>query len=187
MYVNHIKYTSMREHDPILNPEKLLVALGIGKQDVIADFGCGPGIFSVPAAQMTEGTVYCFDVLSSALDAVTSKARLYNISNITVKRANLERQGGSGLHDTSVNYVIMRKILLQNKQRDMLFAEAYRILRHGGTLLVVGWTENATIGPDASQRLPLDMIESLAKEAGFRQGKTMPTDDAHYAVAFVKE
>ncbi len=174
-------------YDPILNPEKLLAQLGIKGNVTIADFGCGPGIFALPAATQTQGTVYAFDVLSSALEVLESKARTFNVGNVNVQRVNLEADKGSQLPSQHVDYVFMRKILLQSAQKEQLFAEAHRVLKPDGALLIVGWTEKATIGPDVSQRLSKEQVIALAEEKGFVLREELPTDQMHYALVFVKK
>jgi len=176
----------MIEDDAILEPEKLLKACNIGDEHNVADFGCGPGIFSIPIARMTEGTVYCFDVLESALEAVNSRAQIIGLSNIVTRRVNLEKKGGSGLDDESINHVIMRKILLQNDDKDVLFGEANRILSSDGKLLIVGWTEVAVKGFGIENRIDEDNVKQFAKDAGFNTHEALNAGQYHYAFIFTK-
>lgn len=176
----------MIEDEAILEPEKLLAECDISKEHNVADFGCGPGIFSIPIARMTEGTVYCFDVLESALEAVNSRAQIIGLSNIVTRRANLEKVSGSGLDDGSVNHVIMRKILSQNDDRDALFNEANRVLVNDGKLLVVGWTETAGEGFGIKNRLDETSMKQFAQDAGFNNHKALDAGQYHYAFIFTK-
>ncbi|PID52051.1 MAG: hypothetical protein CR972_04065 [Candidatus Moraniibacteriota bacterium] len=173
--------------DIVLDPNTLLAECNIEKDHNIADFGCGPGIFSIPMAQIVvDGTVYCFDVLSSALEAVNSRAQIIGLRNIVTKRSNLEKVNGSGLEDSAVNHVIMRKILLQNQDRPALFAESYRVLNGGGNLLVVGWTEDAVQGFGMEERVSAEEVQKYAMEAGFADEKKLDAGRYHYAFVFVK-
>ena len=176
----------MIEDDAILDPEKLLKACDIKNEHDVADFGCGPGIFSIPIARMTEGTVYCFDVLESALEAVKSRAQIIGLSNIVTRRVNLEKDGGSGLDSDSVNHVIMRKILLQNEDREALFREANRILSNDGKLLVVGWTDAAVKGFGTEDRLDEDSVKQFAQTTGFSNHEALDAGKYHYAFIFIK-
>jgi ubiquinone/menaquinone biosynthesis C-methylase UbiE len=176
----------MDESKAILDPEKLLQACDIKNKEDVADFGCGPGIFSIPIARMTEGIVYCFDVLESALEAVDSRAQIMGINNIVTRRANLEKIGGSGLEDGVIEHVIMRKILLQNDNKEGLFAEAYRILTNNGKLLVVGWDKNVIKGFGTNNRLDKKEIKDFATKAGFINTIELDAGDYHYAFIFIK-
>ncbi len=173
--------------DIVLDPKILLAECGIAKDHNIADFGCGPGIFSIPMAQIvTDGTVYCFDVLPSALEAVNSRAQIIGLNNIVTRRSNLEKTRGSGLEDASVHHVIMRKILLQNEDLPALFAESYRVLNNGGNLLVVGWSDNAVQGFGMEERVAAEDVQGYAKKAGFSGEKKIDAGQYHYAFVFDK-
>lgn len=177
----------MHPEDIVLEPKTLLAECHIAKDHNIADFGCGPGIFSIPSAQITtDGIVYCFDVLESALEAVNSRAKMIGLDNIVTKRSNLEKVNGSGLDDGSVHHVIMRKILLQNNDRKALFAEAFRVLSTGGNLLIVGWGENAIQGFGMEIKMAPEEVEQFAQEVGFRDKKQIDAGKYHYAYIFIK-
>jgi ubiquinone/menaquinone biosynthesis C-methylase UbiE len=176
----------MDESKAILDPEKLLQACDIKNKEDVADFGCGPGIFSIPIARMTEGTVYCFDVLESALEAVNSRAQIMGINNIVTRHTNLEKIGGSGLEDGVIEHVIMRKILLQNNNKEILFAETYRILVDNGKLLVVGWSDDAIKGFGTEDKLSKESVKEFAAKVGFVDFKELEAGQYHYAFIFTK-
>ncbi|HEY3850253.1 MAG TPA: class I SAM-dependent methyltransferase [Steroidobacteraceae bacterium] len=41
----------------------------------VADFGCGYGTFSIPAAHLTQGTVHAFDIDPEMISATGARAR----------------------------------------------------------------------------------------------------------------
>lgn len=176
----------MIEAELILEPEKLLEACGIGGKQHVADFGCGPGIFSIPIARMTEGTVYCFDVLESALEAVTSRAQVMGLGNLVTRRVNLEKEKGSELKDGAIDHVIMRKILLQNEDKDALFREARRVLKEDGKLLIVGWSEKAIQGFGTNEKLSKETVKEIALRTGFDNPQELDAGEYHYALIFTK-
>ncbi len=176
----------MHAEELVLEPEKILAKCNIKDIEDIADFGCGPGIFTIPLARMTDGTIYCFDVLESALDAVKNRAHVMGLRNIVTKRSNLEKLNGSGLQDNSVQHVIMRKILLQNDNKNILFAESHRVLTVGGNLLVVGWSTDAIHGFGLEKRLLPEEVVALADQAGFSHTLEIEAGRYHYAFVFTK-
>ena len=176
----------MYAEELVLEPEKILAKCNIKDIEDIADFGCGPGIFTIPLARMTDGTIYCFDVLESALEAVKNRAHVMGLRNIVTKRSNLEKINGSGLQDGSVQHVVMRKILLQNDSKDILFAESYRVLKQGGNLLVVGWGLDAVKGFGMEKRLAPEAVVALADQAGFSHTLEIEAGKYHYAYVFTK-
>ena len=176
----------MNKEIQVLNPKKILIDAGLEGNESVADFGCGPGIFTIPASELTNGIIYALDIQESVLEALTNQIHIHNIPNIKVSRVNLESIGGSKLKDKSISFVIMRKILLQNDRKDIILEEAYRVLRDNGVLIVVGWTETALIGPKVSDRLEQGKLISLANDVGFIVKKQLLEDDNHYAIKFSK-
>ncbi len=172
--------------DLVMDPATILQQCHIPSTADVADFGCGPGIFSIPLAQITSGTVYCFDVLESALEAVKNRAYIMGINNIVTQRSNLEKLHGSGLKDGAVAHIVMRKILVQNDDKPTLFAEAFRVLQEKGVLLVVGWNDQAVTGFDILARLAPEKVVALAQETGFTDIAPIDAGKYHYAYAFTK-
>ncbi|MFA5986677.1 MAG: class I SAM-dependent methyltransferase [Parcubacteria group bacterium] len=176
----------MHAEDLVLEPEKLLKECNIMEADNVADFGCGPGIFSIPLARLTKGTVFCFDVMESALEAVKNRAQVMGLHNIVTRRSNLEKVQGSGLDDASINHVVMRKILLQNEDKMALFVESRRVLKIGGNLLVVGWGEDVIKGFGMEKRIPPEAVVAFADQAGFSHTLELDAGRYHYAFIFTK-
>lgn len=180
------EYKIMNKHTQVLEPKNILSSAGVGGNKSVADFGCGPGIFTIPAAELTSGVVYAFDVQQSALEAVTNQIHIHNIPNIIIKRVNLELIGGSQLDDCSVSFVIIRKILLQNKKKDIILREAYRVLREDGILIIMGWTSKALIGPQIGDRIEQGKLISLVTDEKFVIAKRLLEDESHYVFTFSK-
>lgn len=66
-------------------PVKILREAGAGPGQTILDYGCGPGSFSIAAAQLVgpNGKVYAVDINPIALRAVSRKALKRGFNNIT--------------------------------------------------------------------------------------------------------
>jgi len=58
-----------------MKPEKLLVPAGIKKDQQVLEVGCGPGFFTIPAAEMVgeKGMVYAIDINPYAIKKVEKK------------------------------------------------------------------------------------------------------------------
>ena len=58
------------------NPVKILETLGISKKiGDVAEFGCGFGTFTIPAAKMISGKIYGIDIESEMLEITKNKAK----------------------------------------------------------------------------------------------------------------
>ncbi len=172
-----------------INPEKVIEELGVKKNFVVADFGCGSGYFSIPLARKVgkEGVVYSLDVLPEAMEAVISKAGLAKLRNIITRRVNLEKERGSGLKTGSVDVVVIKDVLFQNKNKEMILKEARRILKPDGKALVVEWDDrDFTIGPDKSLRVARKKLEELIRKERFKIERKIDVGSFHYAFVIVK-
>lgn len=172
-----------------LDPKNIIEQLDIAKGSAVADFGCGSGFFSLAFAEIIgeSGKVHSFDILPAALESVASKAKLAGISNIIPERANLEKESGSKLPSESIDWVIMKDMLFQNKMKSIVIKEAFRVLKNGGKILIVEWNDqNAPVGPDKKIRISKEELDSLAKAQGFKKEKDLITGDFHHGAVYTK-
>ncbi len=172
-----------------VRPDDTLTQVDIPQGVSVADFGCGAGYFSIPIAQRVgaEGNVYAIDVLASALETVASQARRLGMFNIHTIRADLERPGGSTLPDAGMDLVFAANILHQALKREVIFGEAYRILKPRGQLVIIEWEPSrAGIGPPLSMRLSADEAQRLAHAQHFKLRQTLLVDEYHYGLLFKK-
>ena len=157
--------------------------------DKIADFGCGAGFFSIPLGQMVGGSgkVYSLDIRPEALEATRAKIKLFHLFNIEPNRANLELPRGSGIKDEGVDKVLISNILFQAENKSGLVAEVFRILKAGGSVMIVEWSENKFIGgPSLDNRVGRDEAKKLFADAGFSFFKEFSAGSHHYGLIFKK-
>jgi SAM-dependent methyltransferase len=78
------------ERAAALQPEKLLRELGLGEGMTIADIGCGPGFFTIPAAQIVgpTGVALAADIQGEMLSAVRSRALEHGLANVRIVKTN---------------------------------------------------------------------------------------------------
>jgi len=173
-----------------LDPLAIIPQLGINKGDVVADFGCGPGYFTFPLAQAVghDGMVYAFDILPQALETVASKAKFAGINNIITQRVNLEKQAGTRLAENLADWVILKDILFQNQEKQIIIKEAYRVLKAGGRVLVIEWSaKDLTIGPALGVRIAIDKLREMFTSENFAIEKEIEAGAFHNAFTAVKK
>ncbi len=115
-------------------PKAELLNHGLGPGQVVLDFGCGIGSYSIPAARIVgdEGLVYALDIHPLAIRAVERRAREANLSNIRT----ILSSGDTALADGSVDVVLLYDVLHSVAEKEALMEELYRVLKPGGLLLV---------------------------------------------------
>ena len=167
-----------------LDPVKIIAQLEIAEGSTVADFGCGPGYFSFPFAEVVgkEGMVYSFDILPQIVETVASRAKLTGVANIVVRRVNLENVGGTKLRDDCVDLVILKDVVFQNKKREEIIREAYRILKAGGKALFIEWNEtNLAIGPSVQLRISEKELKKMVLAEAFLIEKPVEAGSFHYS------
>jgi ubiquinone/menaquinone biosynthesis C-methylase UbiE len=173
-----------------VDPEVVVRQSQVSKGAIVVDFGCGSGFFSFAFARAVgeEGRVYAMDILPSALEAVASRAKHLGLTNVFPQRANLERLGGTRLEDESVDWVLMKDILFQNKNKSVMLAEARRVLRISGRVFVMEWNEtDQGVGPEAALRLGKQALMTLAQEVGLVFVQEFIVGDFHYGFVFERQ
>ncbi|MDD2730621.1 MAG: class I SAM-dependent methyltransferase [Candidatus Portnoybacteria bacterium] len=172
-----------------VNPSKVLLQLNIEPGTNLADFGCGHGYFSIPAAKLTgdTGRVWAIDILPDALEAVRSRAQIEKLSNIETLRVNLENFGSAKISDNSIDMVLLHNILFQSRRKESILKEVKRVLRPGGSLDVIDWRpEKDFFGPKEGWRLSAAEARKMAENEGFVFVKEFDAGEYHFGLMFKK-
>lgn len=171
-----------------ISPERAIEQWELKKGDHVADFGAGHGYFTIPVAQRVggEGKVYALDIQKSVLDVIRSRAKLLHVLNIECIWADLEHPGGSKLKDGYVDFVILSNIAFQAETKNAIFKEAHRILRPGGRIAVIEWTDDSKMGPPREIRVEKRRVVEIAQLTGFHFDKQFDAGRDHYGLIFAK-
>jgi len=136
----------------------------------VADLGCGEGYLTLEAARWAR-RVIAVDRSKDVLARGKALAVRRKLRNITWKRGDLEKLP---IRDGSIDIALLSQALHHADHPDRALAEAYRILRPGGRLLVLDLREHE----EAWVRTRLGdrwlgfkdaQLEALIKAAGFRK------------------
>jgi SAM-dependent methyltransferase len=105
------------------------------------------------------------------------------LSNVLAKRVNLEKDGGSKLPEESVDWVVMKDVLFQNRKKDVMIKECFRVLKVGGRCLIIEWKkQDSKMGPEQELRLKVEDLEKLILESGLKIENTLAVGDFHYGL-----
>jgi ubiquinone/menaquinone biosynthesis C-methylase UbiE len=105
---------------------------GIGSGFCVLDFGCGPGSYIQPLAQLVgvSGVIYALDIHPLAIKEVQNKATRNGIKNIKT----IESDCNTGLPDNHVDVVLLYDTFHDLSRPDEVMRELYRVLKSTGTL-----------------------------------------------------
>lgn len=172
-----------------LDPGKIVMEFDIQEGMSVADFGCGTGYFTILLGQKVgkDGKVYALDVQEPPLDSVRAKAKAAGLENIETVRANLEVLGGSRLPDNSQGMVLLANILFQSTKKAEIINEATRVLKIGGSLIIIDWKRSAGgFGPPDELRTEQADMRALVSAEKFSFQKDIDAGSFHYGMVFQK-
>jgi len=120
--------------DIFMSPRALLEEAHITPGLCVLDYGCGPGSYSIAAAELVGGSgkVYALDIHPLAIQSVQSSALKKGLKNIETISSNC----ATGLSDQSVDVVLLYDILHGLKNHREILEELSRVLKPGGTLSI---------------------------------------------------
>lgn len=175
----------------ILDPDRVIKAIGLRKGQKILDAGCGDGHISLAVSPFVGdgGMVYALDDYQPSLLQLKSEMEEEGIKNITPLEADLT--SFIPLKDESVDMCIMANVLHGFTDKIVLKAvlnEIKRVLKPGGTFAVVEFIKmDGPPGPSYNIRLTPEQVESILEMHGFRIGGTEEVGKYHYLVESFKE
>jgi len=170
-----------------LSPKAIIDQISLPPAATLADFGCGPGHFTLELARALheKGHVYGFDIQDEPLAVLRSHAQHAGIHNISTVKCNLEIPHGTRLADGSADLVLMANVLYQSDHRPAMLTEASRILKPSGQLVVLEWAIGAgSLGPAREHRIIPDKLKLLATDAGLSFAKSLSAGSDHYGMLF---
>jgi ubiquinone/menaquinone biosynthesis C-methylase UbiE len=117
----------------IRNPYKLLKAAGLKPGLKVLEVGCGPGAFTIPAAEIVgkDGFIYAVDIHPLAIKRVKEKTAERGIRNI---KPVLTNASNTGLPDQEIDLVFMFGMPSAAGGMKKVLYEIYRVLKAGGIL-----------------------------------------------------
>lgn len=152
------------------DPQHIVNQIPVMPGMVIADLGAGTGVFSFPLASKTgpTGKVYACDVQKDMLVRLDNEIRERHVTNIQTVLSNVETHQGTRLRDMSIDMVVVANVLFQIEDRPGFVDEIKRILKIGGIVLVVDWSESfGNLGPHENHVINRLQSEKLFSDHGF--------------------
>jgi ubiquinone/menaquinone biosynthesis C-methylase UbiE len=111
---------------------------GVREGQTLLDYACGPGYFTVIAAQIVgrSGVVYAVDMQPAAVQMTAARARSEGFDNVTTILSGRD----TGLQDASVDVVLLYDAIQAIDDKRSVLAELDRVLKPDGVLSA--WVEH---------------------------------------------
>ena len=174
------------ERYALLQPSDLLRSLGLKRGMTIADIGCGPGFFTVPAAEIVgdEGRVLAADIQGEMLSAVKSRVTEKELKNVRVVKTS----------DTDVpipadacDFALLAFVLHEIDNRASFLHKAGKLLKKKARLVVLEWQPIAEEnGPPVENRIAPETVADDARAAGLQVVDRHELNDHHYVFVLAR-
>ena len=161
-----------------LQPERLVRdIIGVKHGDSCVDFGSGTGTFAFPMADAVgdKGRVYAVDNSDRMFEMIASKNPPPQLLTV---RADVTR---TDLDDDFADVCLLAFILHEVSAQEDLIAEACRLLKPGGRIVVLEWRADAEMPmPPKHKRITREKIEHLFAQSNIRLADFIERTDSHY-------
>ena len=144
-------------------PERLISKLGIGPNDVVVDFGCGPGFYTIPIAKIAR-TAIGVDVSQDMLRRTANYAKKNHVSVQTIESDGTKID----LPDATVDLCLLVHVYHEVENKAKLLDEFLRILKPSGKLAIVEKTKDGLFaGKLGPPTVEINMLKPGIEKAGF--------------------
>ena len=153
------------------SPDEIISKLNVSHDNVVMDFGCGPGFFTIALAKIAAKTI-AVDVSAGMLEKTANYARKNRV------HVELLKSDGTiiDLADGSVDLIFLSHVFHEVEDKPKVLSEFSRILKPPGRLAIVEKTQgngkfSGSFGPPIVKAG--DVIDETTR-AGFRPIQSIP-------------
>lgn len=171
------------------NPHKNIAQFRLTHGMNVADIGSGSGAYSLAASEIIgDGTLYAIDVQKEMLSILNTEAKKLKINNIRTIWGDVERESGTKIANEVIDACILSNILFQIENKDACIVEVKRILKRGGRVLVVDWSDSwSGMGPHKDLIHSEGETYALFEKHKFKPMEEIVAGDHHYGIIFKYE
>jgi len=171
------------------NPSKNVHRIGLREGMRVADFGSGSGVYTLALAELVgpSGEVYAVDVQKDLLTRVQNNAIHAGYDTVHTVWGDIDSKGSVGIRDELLDAVLISNTLFQTEYKNIAIQQAWRVLKQGGLLAIIDWTESyGGIGPQQNDIIGQAEAVIIASDNGFSLKHEFDAGAHHYGLIFQK-
>ena len=163
----YLFYLDCRSRDAWQQPERVIDALALAPDAVVADVGAGSGYFTERFARRlgAGGFVFATDVQDEMLDRLSERVAESGLANVSVVTA---RSDDPSLPEACCDLVFFSSVYKEIDERVAYMEKVRRVLRPGGRVAILEYRPDWDgAGPPPADRLRPEIVTQEMAAAGF--------------------
>jgi SAM-dependent methyltransferase len=152
----------------------------------VVELGCGYGMFTIPVARRISGVLTTFDIDKAMVERTRQRAAAAGALNVLYVVGDVFADGFGGEAGSKDACLLFN--ILHCEEPVRLLAEAARVVRPGGAVLVTHWRYDPVTprGPNLEIRPRPEQVVGWAKETGLleAEGPAIDLPPWHYGIRF---
>jgi ubiquinone/menaquinone biosynthesis C-methylase UbiE len=164
------------------NPEAILADVGLRKDMVFVDIGCGDGFFSLLAAEVVgeKGKVYSVDADAGAIQRLKQKAEQRHLTNVSAVVGTAE---DTVLCQGCADVVFFSMALHDFSDPAKVLQNAHTMLKASGRVVDLDWKKKQMpFGPPEHIRFSEETAANLMRQADLDVEAAKEVGPHHYVV-----
>jgi SAM-dependent methyltransferase len=163
----HIRWLESRERLEFQKPDAVIAALDLAPDAVVADIGCGPGVFARRLARaLPRGLVYAVDVEPQQLYRLQQHLAADGLDNVVPVLASLD---DPHLPPGRVDLILVVDTYHHLERRDAYLQTLARALTSEGRLVIIDYFKRALpVGPPPDHKIARTTVLAEVEAAGYR-------------------
>ncbi len=160
------------------DPLKNTFEFGFIPGETVADFGSGAGHYSYALSSTVgpSGKVIAIDIQKEMLVRLKNEAEKDGRTNIETIWGDVEKLNGTHIRDEATAGAVLSNILSMVEDKDTTIREAKRIVRPGGKICIVEW----------SNKIPKEKMKEMFESESLKFERTFDAGSHHYSMIFKK-
>lgn len=171
------------------NPTQNVRHFGFKEGMHVADFGSGSGAYTLALATLVgrSGVVYAVDIQRDLLTRIQNNATQEGHENVEIIWGDIESSESIGIKDGLLDGVVLANTLFQVEDKIAAIKEAWRVLKPGGILAVIDWTDSfGGLGPQQNHVITQTEATLICTDNGFAFKNEFNAGEHHYGLVCIK-
>lgn len=180
----HFAKLDSPERRKLLPVDKTIEAFDLKADDIIGDFGCGVGYFTLPISKLVNSKVLAIDISDLMLEELERRMLLEEISNVEL--INIKRDG-KGIKENSLDFLLMSLVLHEVDDIKVFLNDIKTNLKEKGRICVIEWKkEKKKMGPPSDHRIGLEKLKEITQSIKLKVSKEIEISEEFYGIIFEK-